>query len=156
MYANSTLVYRATSHGWNTGDFHRMADNKGPTLTIIRNKANGKIAGGYTAIPWATVNGYVADPNAYLFSVDRKEKYTVKNVANALFDHVSYGATYGNGHDIHVANVPQSNANSYANLGVGYDLPAGVTAGSTEAKEMLFGVYNFQPDEIEIFSLTNF
>lgn len=133
-----------------------MADNKGPTITIIRNKANGRIAGGYTALPWTTRNGYIGDPEAYLFSVDKKEKYTTKNTGHSLFDHVSYGPTFGHGHDIHVANVPQSNANSYANLGTGYDLPVGVTAGSTEAKEMLFGVYNFSPDEIEIFSLSNF
>ena len=89
-----------------------MVDNKGPSITIIRNKANGKIAGGYTEVTWTTRNGYAADPNAFVFSVDSKEKYSVKNVNNAIFDHVSYGPTFGNGHDLHIASNGNTNINS--------------------------------------------
>lgn len=32
------LCYRATEHGWASGDFHSHCDNKKPTLTIVRVK----------------------------------------------------------------------------------------------------------------------
>ncbi len=41
-------------------------------------------------------------------------------------------------------------------MGKTYELPSGVTYGTDAAKQLLFGVFNFQPDEIEVFLLTNF
>ena len=44
------LCWRATLHGWNTGQFHSRCDGKNDTVTIIR---KGKfIFGGYTDISW--------------------------------------------------------------------------------------------------------
>ncbi len=110
-----------------------MVDGTGPTLTVIRNRANGRIAGGYTSIPWLTRNGYVDDKEAYLFSADNKERYATKSSGYSLYDHTSYGPTFGHGHDIHVANVANANLNSYSAMGTGYDLPLGVAAGTTAA-----------------------
>ena len=44
------LLYRASSNGWGASNFHSCCDNKGPTLTVIKN--GNYIFGGYTEHPW--------------------------------------------------------------------------------------------------------
>ena len=44
------LCYRASRDGWSGQDFHRLCDNKGPTVVLI--KANDCIFGGYTDQHW--------------------------------------------------------------------------------------------------------
>jgi len=43
----SHLLFRASANGWSSDEFHKLCDNKGPTLTII--KANDRIFGGFTS-----------------------------------------------------------------------------------------------------------
>ena len=45
------LCYRASKDGWHASDFHRLCDNKGPTVTLL--KVGEYIFGGYTDLPWA-------------------------------------------------------------------------------------------------------
>ena len=45
------LCYRASRDGWRARDFHRLCDNKGPTVVLI--KVNNYIFGGYTDQNWA-------------------------------------------------------------------------------------------------------
>jgi BTB/POZ domain-containing protein KCTD9 len=40
---------------------------------------------------------------------------------------------------------------SYSNLGVRYELPAGIVYGSNEAKSYLAGSYKFKLKELEVF-----
>ena len=44
------LCYRATSHGWRGQTFHSNCDNRGPTVTIVRD--GGYIFGGYNDNSW--------------------------------------------------------------------------------------------------------
>ena len=44
------LCYRATSHGWRARTFHSYCDNKGPTVTIVRD--GSYIFGGYNDNSW--------------------------------------------------------------------------------------------------------
>lgn len=41
------LLYRASTNGWTSANFHEFCDNKGWTLTVIRTKT-GKTFGGFT------------------------------------------------------------------------------------------------------------
>jgi len=133
-----------------------MCDNKGPSITVVKNN-NGKIAGGYTSQSWTTANAYKTDYDSYLFSVDNKKVYPVKaNFGNAIYDHTSYGPTFGGGHDLYIASSAASSTSSYSNLGHTYHTPVGVAYSSNEAKNALFGVYNFQPTQVEVFVLSNF
>jgi hypothetical protein len=43
------LLYRASRDGWQTTDFHRLCDNKGPTVVIVK-ASNGRLCGGYCSI----------------------------------------------------------------------------------------------------------
>ena len=46
-----TLIYRASRDGWNRGDFHRLCDGKGPTVSFVRS-SKGSLCAGYAKIPW--------------------------------------------------------------------------------------------------------
>ena len=45
------LLYRASRDGWETTDFHRLCDEKGPTVVIVK-VDNGRLCGGYCSIGW--------------------------------------------------------------------------------------------------------
>ena len=51
------------------GDFHRLCDNKGPTVTIIKVKGNGKLIGGYCPISWHSEGRYELGDCSLLFSL---------------------------------------------------------------------------------------
>lgn len=68
------LLYRATRDGFRAEDFHRLCDNRGPTLTVIRSDQM-RVFGGFTDIAWSSPQ----DPknaqrsgngNSFLFTVD--------------------------------------------------------------------------------------
>ena len=52
--------------------FHYLCNGKGPTLTVIKSK-NGKRFGGYASVSWNSLNRFVADENAFIFSLDSKK-----------------------------------------------------------------------------------
>jgi len=70
---------------------------------------------------------------------------------DAIYDHSSYGPTFGSGHDIYIAPYASSNTNSYSNFGHGYSPPAGHNCCNSFTQSFLAGSYNFQPDEVEVF-----
>ena len=45
------LCWRASLHGGDGKTFHSLCDNKGPTVTIVKN-TNNNIFGGYISISW--------------------------------------------------------------------------------------------------------
>lgn len=49
-YSTCSLLYRATTDGKKSADFHGCCDNKGPTLVVIKHEEY--IFGGYTSQPW--------------------------------------------------------------------------------------------------------
>ena len=49
------LLYRGSKDGWAAADFHRLCDNKGPTVTLVKSSA-GRISGGFTTVSWTSVN----------------------------------------------------------------------------------------------------
>ena len=44
------LLYRASRNGWAAANFHSCCDNKGPTVTVVKN--GNYIFGGYTDQSW--------------------------------------------------------------------------------------------------------
>ena len=74
---NLKLIYRATVDGQMGKDFHSKCDNVYPTITFFKTKSNKKF-GGYTESNWK-INSYATDPNAYIFSINKKKYYKVNN-----------------------------------------------------------------------------
>ena len=76
-----SLLYRATRDGSYPKDYHKKCDNQGPTLTLIKTDNNRKF-GGYISkdIQYGTSDEkYVKDKNAFIFSIDKKKKYNIKD-----------------------------------------------------------------------------
>eukprot|EP00026_Physarum_polycephalum_P009941 Phypoly_transcript_10080.p1 GENE.Phypoly_transcript_10080~~Phypoly_transcript_10080.p1 ORF type:complete len:401 (+),score=76.55 Phypoly_transcript_10080:70-1203(+) len=64
-----SLVYKATRDGFSKVDFHRICDNKGPTVTLILTD-KGHLFGGYAPISWGrTFEGYDTHPECFLFTL---------------------------------------------------------------------------------------
>jgi hypothetical protein len=139
------LLYKGTADGFGSGTFHTLCDNKGPTLIVIN--ANNRISGGYTSVSWASRNNYVNVDigNAFLFTTEngRVNKY-YNNIypQYSMFDHMSYGPTFGGGHDLYISDRCNQNNYNYNNKH------------SYEAeRSSLFGVNSFKVDDIEVYSI---
>jgi hypothetical protein len=99
---SSRLLYKASTNGWSAQNFHKICDNRGPTITIASLK-DGRFIGAFSPISWGTVNNqYINNPDAFLF--DDKAKYTTNNSIFgpnqvAIYQSESVGPTFGGGHD---------------------------------------------------------
>ena len=103
-----------------------------------------------------TSGGYTSTSNAFIFSLRNKEglgpfKSMVTDSSSAIYRHSNYGPTFGDGHDIYIANSANSNVNSYTDFGEykDYSVPSGVKDQYT----ILAGTRYFSPDELEVFYL---
>ncbi len=47
----TTLMYRASLHGYSANDFHSRSDNKGATISLLKLK-DGPCIGGFTNANW--------------------------------------------------------------------------------------------------------
>ena len=65
---------------------------------------------------------------------------------NGILCNSGYGPTFGAGHDLHVANVANTNANSHSNLNSTYESPPHVTPTTFLASNR-----NFVVNEVEVF-----
>ncbi|KAL9962648.1 hypothetical protein ACROYT_G031769 [Oculina patagonica] len=148
----------ATVDGWSSFTFHRLCDNKGPTVTIIH--VGKYIFGGYTSASLTPSCMWLPSPTTFLFSLVNKPGWApvafrppgeYSSYEYATFSCSSYGPTFGWGHDIHIADHTLPSSYSYTNLGDTYNPPTGHIYGSTFAKTFLAGTVNFQPDEVEVF-----
>jgi len=145
------LCWRASLHGWAASTFHSSCNNKGPTVTIVKD-TNNNIFGGNTNIPWRSENGYKNDPKAFLFSLKnptnnpRKLPQLDSSSPHSVYDYASYGPTFGSAHDLFIADSPNTNSNSYEALGHTYTVPSGV-----RDDPFLTGNRRFRANEIETF-----
>jgi hypothetical protein len=46
-----TLLYRASENGFLASEFHRLCDEKGPTITLVK-ATNGRMAAAYSSVSW--------------------------------------------------------------------------------------------------------
>jgi hypothetical protein len=93
-------------------DFHSRADNKGPTITFFKVKESGRRCGGFTSISWDTSNSYKSDSTAFVFSLDNKKHFPVKNNDKAIFCSSDYGPRFGNDADLSANSEPFNSGNN--------------------------------------------
>jgi hypothetical protein len=149
------LLYRASRDGFKGRDFHRLCDNKGATVTVIRSK-EGYVFGGYVDQSWNSSSGYVASSSAFLFSLVRPSSSVAvrlplngMNNEYAMYCDSSNGPTFGGGHDIDVYDSANTNSNSYTDLGYTYTLSDGIEDGTT----FFTGAPNFQASGVEVYQV---
>ena len=68
-------------NGSKSEDFHKLCDNKGPTLIIVKTDKN-KIFGGFTPLDWNSKGGTICDESkgTFIFSLDLMKKFEMINI----------------------------------------------------------------------------
>ena len=75
---SSKLLFSTSKNGTEPSEFHRLCDNKGPTIIFIETTKGYKF-GGYTELDWDTSGQYKKDNETFLFSINNKQKFTKRN-----------------------------------------------------------------------------
>ena len=70
------LLYRCSIDRDSSYKFHEKCDGKGPTITLVKTDKVFKF-GGYTSISWNNIQNLQQDRNAFIFSLNKKENYTI-------------------------------------------------------------------------------
>ncbi|KAG9288955.1 hypothetical protein G9A89_019577 [Geosiphon pyriformis] len=117
-------LFRASRDGFDSGNFHSRCDNKGPTFTIVKLSSNNIIVGGYNPLNWTSNIGYEYSNSNFIFQfsdsssqsglIGRIKAYN----QNAVYNHPSYGPTFGGGNDFLINGTywRHSAENSYPNI----------------------------------------
>jgi len=109
---NFKLIFKASIDGGFPNAFHNHCDNRGPTIIFFKIN-NGKRIGGYTSISWESNDEFKDDEDAFLFSLDRKEKYELNTnqLKYAVAHYGKYGPTWGSGYGLYISNNYKSDEN---------------------------------------------
>lgn len=103
-FQKTTLLYKASTHGWTSQNFHTACDNKGPTLTIILSSSN-YIFGGFTPHSWNSAKNYGAgNAHSWLFSLNNSSglgPIQLHNInGSSQYNDPAYGPAFGSGQDL--------------------------------------------------------
>ena len=77
-----TLLMNSNTDGDSKKTFMDKCNGKCPTLAVIKT-TNGYVFGGYTTQMWK--QGEVKDNNAFVFSINKKRKYNIKQPEHAIY-----------------------------------------------------------------------
>ena len=75
---SANLLFSISKNGSEPSEFHRLCDNKGPTIIFIETTKGYKF-GGFTELEWDQSSSYKTDSSTFLFSINNREKYTKRN-----------------------------------------------------------------------------
>ena len=141
------LLLRGSRDGFHSNNFHQKCDGKNNTITFILTKY-GRRFGGFTEATWDQSGQWKKYPNSFIFSLDNKEIYYIKNNANCILCYKNGNPNFlgfGEGHDFKLYNNCNENNCSYDNSGVIFE--------TNGKKYALAGSYNFSVKDYEVFQL---
>lgn len=137
-------LYRATEDGDKASDFHRLCDDKGPTLTIGKTK-KGYIFGGFTLEEWDSKENYSLDGNSFVFSLNKKKMFRFMGDIYSTSCNKNSGPTFGaNDNAIAIHDNCLSNTENYCGKKTSYGNNLGLTEDA-----------RFSLDEIEVLLIEN-
>jgi len=98
------LLYSITRDGCGPAQFHKMCDNRGPTVTVVYN-TQGSVYGGYTGLPWRDSGEYKRDDQAFLFQLvfsyeKRFRKFHSNKTDKSTYHSFQYGPAFGSDYDL--------------------------------------------------------
>jgi hypothetical protein len=147
------LLYRGTRDGFGASDFHRLCDNKGATVVLVRS-SEGWVFGGYTPLPWNSSGSYQNDSSgtSFLFTLKNPhgtspQKFALKLPQYAIECIPSYSPTFGRGWDLYISDRCNANTSSHTNFPSSYQDTGG------RGKETFCGHHTFAVSEIEVFEV---
>ena len=145
------LLYRATRDGSYPADYHRKCDNQGPTLTLIKTDNNRRFGGFISKDRLFGTNNEVnvKDKNAFIFSVDKKKKYNIKDGSTDAFSYSSIRGPNFTGNLGFFCNEDSGNMFKPKNC---YESKTNLNYNSNNDYEFA-GKNNFKAVEIEIFKV---
>jgi len=135
------LIYKASRDGDKSENFHSKCDNMKNTLIIIKSK-NGKIFGGFTTQLW-NHSGYISDPLAFAFSIDKQKIYNIIDNINgnyAIYASNFHGPCFGEGTDFGLYSGC-TDKNNWCNSKNTYNF----------GNDHLNGEYNFKVSDYEVY-----
>ena len=98
------MLYDGKRDGIKGSNYHSNCDGKGPNITFIKTN-QGRRLGGFTMKTWSDkFASYITDENAFIFDLDKNEKYDVVNPSKAIYNNLGNGPTFGSNHDIKLNN----------------------------------------------------
>ena len=140
------LLFKVSRDGDRISTFTEKVSGKSPTLIIIQSKSGNKF-GGYTSVEWKMTGSYSYknDKYAFIFSIDKKKKFKLKNESCAICGDKNHFA-FGGGHDLTIWDKCTTNDNSkdyrYNNS---YEMP--------EPFELTGGNSSFKVQECEVYEV---
>ena len=135
------LLYRASRDGDST-QFHTKCDGRENTVTFVKAK-NGRKFGGFANKAFHSSNGWISDPNCFVFSLNFQECYYYKT-NDMICGSNSNGPLWGSGYDLHLASGCLSNtSSSTSQSSFEYYGKSNALSGST----------NFQAEDYETYEL---
>ena len=146
----SELLFKTSIDGDSSTTFHNKCNKKGPTITFIKTTA-GKRIGGFTMVSWESIGNYKKDNDAFIFSLDAYQKFVQWRYFDyAIYDHSSYGPTFGGGYDICIANGCKSNQSSYCQSNYTYSFYNSYNLINTGTLQTAFQVADYEVYLIKI------
>ena len=91
------LLYRLSRDGSSYQTFHQYCDDKGPTLTLIKDENDMK-TGGYTPLSWDSKTEWKNDNDTFIFNLTNKKKFPKPSNNNScsIYCLNSYGPWFNN------------------------------------------------------------
>ena len=136
------LLYRASRDG-DSNQFHSKCDGIENTVTFVKS-TNGRKFGGFVNKSFNSKNGWISDPNCFVFSLLHKECYYYNNNGYMIYGSSSYGPIWGGGYDLFLSNgcLNKQNASTHQNS-FDYKGKSNALSGST----------SFQAEDYETYQL---
>ena len=106
------LLYRASRDGDSSQTFHNKCDGI-PNTVIIIETTKGKKFGGFTSQIWDKKGDFKRDENCFLFNLNKKEIYYIKNSDIAILCSKNKGPNFGSGSDIWIEDNCMRNNNNF-------------------------------------------
>ena len=138
-----TLLYQVSTDGDRISTFYSKVGKKSPTIVLLKTNAGYK-CGGYTTKAWEK-SCYKKDELAFLFSIDNKKKYQLKNdqLDKAIYNQSDLFA-FGGGFDLIIYDqCKEHNSSQYSNFPYSYS--------GGNKYELTGGQYNFTVSELEVY-----
>ncbi|KAG9303006.1 hypothetical protein G9A89_006223 [Geosiphon pyriformis] len=63
------LLLRGSRDGFTPADFHRLCDDKGATVSVIKVKGTGQLIGGYNPQSWHSRDDWLEGKGSFIFSL---------------------------------------------------------------------------------------
>ncbi|KAG9302531.1 hypothetical protein G9A89_007235 [Geosiphon pyriformis] len=142
------LLLRGSRDGFTPADFHRLCDDKGATISVIKVKGTGQIIGGFSPQSWHSRNGYLEEKGSFIFSLgdDKTENAILSKFVTGYgpYSGSTCGPYFGKVNMILFGNDFKNNSECFCQNASDYEH---ALLGSEN------GIVNFSVEEYEVFQI---